>query len=343
MADKSIVELQKVEELQPQSSIPVYQDGTAKRVTGEQLVQMANVETQTQVDQATNAAAQAAASAESAQLSATAASQAVLNSPQIQNGTWWVYNKQTNAYQDTGIAATGPQGPMGGVDNFVRYDAPQSLIDEQKAQARGNINAAPDGFGLGGNATNIPAGADLNSYVKTGRYAQGTTSNMRQILNLPDAFSNGGIVVDVLAIKSTYVAQIAYNLRDNKDIITAMRQNYVGTWQPWEYVNPPRELGVEYRTTERCLGRPVYVKAVDCSPLTDGKSVPHGITDLNFIFYAQGTRGSSPLPLIYNHNLSDPWSCYISSIDRTNIVLRVGSSAANANSIVILKYTKTTD
>lgn len=35
----------------------------------------------------------------------------------------------------------GPAGPTGGENNFVRYDAAQSLTDEQKAQARGNISA----------------------------------------------------------------------------------------------------------------------------------------------------------------------------------------------------------
>ena len=36
----------------------------------------------------------------------------------------------------------GPEGPVGGSSNFVRYDAAQSLTDAQKTQARGNIAAA---------------------------------------------------------------------------------------------------------------------------------------------------------------------------------------------------------
>ena len=31
-----------------------------------------------------------------------------------------------------------------------------------------------------------------------------------------------------------------------------------GTWQPWQYVNPRMTLGVEYLTTERLEGDPVY-------------------------------------------------------------------------------------
>ena len=40
-----------------------------------------------------------------------------------------------------------------------------------------------------------------------------------------------------------------------------------GSWGPWEYVNPPLQLGTEYRTTERYLGKPVYVKVVNCGNL----------------------------------------------------------------------------
>lgn len=217
---------------------------------------------------------------------------------------------------------------MAKAPDAVLYTA-QSLTDEQKAQVRTNINAAPGGFGLGTEAVNVPGGRDANNLSGCGFF--------RADQNTPTSDWWYGYQIEYGA---GYKYQ-RFGRTDNFEIVERKQINNV--WGDWEYLNPPMKLGVEYRTTERCLGRPVYVKAVDCSPLTDGKSVPHGITDLNFIFYAQGTRGSSPLPLIYNHNLSDPWSCYISSIDRTNIVLRAGSSAANANSIVILKYTKTTD
>lgn len=43
-------------------------------------------------------------------------------------------------------------------------------------------------------------------------------------------------------------------------------------WDEWEWVNPPMELGVEYRTTERWMDKPVYVKAVDCGTLPNNGS-----------------------------------------------------------------------
>ena len=45
---------------------------------------------------------------------------------------------------------------------------------------------------------------------------------------------------------------------DGKQTILAFKQKSAGIWYPWEYVNPPMLLGVEYRTTERYQGKPVY-------------------------------------------------------------------------------------
>lgn len=51
------------------------------------------------------------------------------------------------------------------------------------------------------------------------------------------------------------------------------------TWQPWEWVNPPMALGVEYRTTERWNGKVVYTKLIDFGalPNTTEKTVGHDV------------------------------------------------------------------
>ena len=41
---------------------------------------------------------------------------------------------------------------------------------------------------------------------------------------------------------------------------------------PMEYLNPPMELGVEYRTTERYLGEPVYIKLINLGSLPNAGS-----------------------------------------------------------------------
>lgn len=109
----------------------------------------------------------------------------------------------------------------------------------------------------------------------------------------------------------------------------------------WEWVNPPMELGVEYRTTERCTGQPVYYKMVDCGKVADNKQVEHGIENMLWCISAQGLRAGMSMPGIFNHNLSDPWSCYIVGVSATKITLACGTSAAEGNCVAILKYTKT--
>lgn len=254
------------------------------------------------------------------------------------------HNESNAAHHDLRVA----------VASSVRYDAGQNLTDAQKAQARGNINSAPGGFGWGEAMKDVLA-SDAEDTYKTycGKLDMlladmpGGTSQLIYTRGPASTgqYSGAGNIVAVLSkILGTSASLIGLSPdpRGTTNGLWRMLKDN-GNWQPVEWINPPMQLGVEYRTTERFLGKPVYVKVVDCTPLTDGKNVPHGITDADLIVYARGTRGSSPLPLIYNHNLSDPWSCYISSVTKANIVLSAGSSAIGANATVTLKYTKTTD
>lgn len=53
----------------------------------------------------------------------------------------------------------------------------------------------------------------------------------------------------------------------NYNGLTVQKTLNSGTWGEWEWVNPPMEAGVEYRTTERYKGKPVYAQLVDCGVL----------------------------------------------------------------------------
>ena len=212
----------------------------------------------------------------------------------------------------------------------VRYDAAQSLTDDHKTQARGNINAAPGGFGLGeltGRTAN--SFADITGY---GFYRVPSESGFA-----PDTSSNWGAV---------YIgANLSYGilLYARNNALMAVRAVSSGEIGPIEWVNPPMDLGVEYRTTERFFGRPVYYKIVDCGQIADNKQVEHGIANMRDCISFQGLRGGMPMPSISNNNLSAPWSYYVADVDRAKITLACGTSAAGGNCHVILKYTKTTD
>lgn len=174
----------------------------------------------------------------------------------------------------------GPAGPTGGEDNFVRYDAAQTLTDAQKTQARGNIAAAPDGYGLGGAAKPLTAADDVNTIGASGWYSWVSNSvptNAIAVTNLT--------IMRVDAYNSGVKVQTLYGATDGSDFITqpivARRMIYGSKIGTWEYVNPPLYLGVEYRTTERYLGKPVYVKVVNFGalPANNNKVVQHGISN----------------------------------------------------------------
>lgn len=243
---------------------------------------------------------------------------------------------------DTGATGPqGPEGPVGGASNFVRYDAAQSLTESQKTQARGNIGSAPSGYGLGENKTTGPMMSTVTADTLDTTYNNGWY------------FANGvniaGFTQAVVRVDSSgrTIFQTAF-VAISDHILRRCLADTIGTapnnsFGPWEWVNPPMQLGVEYRTTERYLGKPVYVKVVDCGLLSDDKKVAHGISNMGTCLSFMGARAGGPLPQIYNHSLNDVWTSYVSAVNETNISLACGSSSAGANCYVTLKYTKTTD
>lgn len=124
MADKTIGSLTQATNLTDDSSFVCEDSGEAKRVTGKQFKDFAKQGVSDYVEAAQTAAseAQKAVSAvgtlvQDANDAADRAEAAVVKSPKIQNGTWWVYNQSAGSYQDSGVAAT---GPMGGITKIER-------------------------------------------------------------------------------------------------------------------------------------------------------------------------------------------------------------------------------
>ena len=73
---------------------------------------------------------------------------------------------------------------------------------------------------------------------------------------------------------------------------------------PWEWVNPPMTLGIEYRTTQRCNGKPVYAKAVEVGVLPNNSYkeilIAYGITGivrLDGYAYWNGSTYVDKIPL----------------------------------------------
>ena len=112
-------------------------------------------------------------------------------------------------------------------------------------------------------------------------------------------------------------------------------------WMPFEWVNPPLIENTEYRTVERFGGSPVYVQCVNCGQMADGAEIEHGIENINYVIRYEGMRAGIAIPQIYNHSLTDVWSCYVAYANKTKIGLAAGTSAAIGNTLVTIWYTKT--
>ena len=160
------------------------------------------------------------------------------------------HNQSVDAHHDLRVAVAGS----------VRYDAAQTLTDEQKAQARGNINAAPGWFGLGDAAKMLTEADNVDNIRVSGWYTWDWDPS-KQPAGLPEEakYHTGNMRVDGTT-GGAYTAQTIYLAKNGSSVnvgdecvIQRLR-----TEAPWEWVNPPMKLGVEYRTTERYLGKPVY-------------------------------------------------------------------------------------
>lgn len=207
----------------------------------------------------------------------------------------------------------------------VRYDAAQSLTDAQKAQARGNIAAAPDGYGLGSEYAKVITNWD--DAKENGIYKGPAPSGI-----------GGGTIIGVTFSNSiVYKVQIIYP--DGIPNCSAQREMPAnGIWTAWEWVNPPMQLGIEYRTTERYLGKPVYVKVVDCGnlPASGLKNIAHGIANCKPIHvYGEMSNGNT-LPYAVGTN-------YYISADGGYIQIYVTGDLSDQTVKATIKYTKTTD
>lgn len=116
-----------------------------------------------------------------------------------------------------------------------------------------------------------------------------------------------------------------------------------------EWFNPPLEIGIEYRTTERWIKKPVYVKAIDCKALPNAgyKTVSVGASGLEKVIDVSGCAVNTENGDFY----SIPCTNFDSSVHNVGLYVTGSQSIAistqfdrsSYNAYVKVKYTKTTD
>ena len=358
--------------------------GSASQAAGsEQAAQSAANTASSAASSASQSAATASGSASQAQASAAAAAQSAASVDRVNKTaqSWAVGGTGTRPGEDTDNAkywAQQAQTAVGGdfatkteaqgyvtehnqsntahpdirtaVAGSVRYDAAQTLSDEQKTQARENINSAPGGFGLGEAAKMLTASDNVDNVKKNGWYTWHWDPT-RQPAGLPDeAKYHGGLMRVDSANPNTYDnVQTIYIILSppntnpgDQCVIQRMGLNAPDIWNPWEWINPPMLLGVEYRTTERYLGKPVYCKLVNFGALPNktSKSVEFS-SDAAAIIKVDvlGTSGQ----YLSLYDIFSSIAANITEPNRAAVILKTIVDASDTNAYCYVKYTKTTD
>ena len=126
----------------------------------------------------------------------------------------------------------------------------------------------------------------------------------------------------------------------------AIKRKQGGTWQPWEWENPPMLPGVEYRTTERSNGSVVYRKMVEyTNENTFGEAgtmttvqIAHGISKFGGLIRSACRHGNYyPVPAF----TSAGYTLAVVEVSTLNITLRTNAAWTSRTWYFDLAYTKT--
>ena len=231
---------------------------------------------------------------------------------------------------------TGVVLPQSGDYNATQI--PVSGEPEAETVAAALSNKTPAGFGLGGQSKELTSGDDLNTIWENGWYRWGSSSPQ----NAPKMTSDVGGARYIFARVANYDSQ---NVLQEYWSLNQGAQNKAhricrnGVWGPLEWINPSMQIGVEYRTTERHNGKPVYKKAVNTGALSAGtsKSVAHGVENIGLRLSALYGINNDGDNLVGNPGITGIL------VGGSNITITTAAGFSTSNSWVVIAYTKTTD
>lgn len=158
---------------------------------------------------------------------------------------------------------------------------------------------------------------------------------------LPRSCSGSLTLYKAMGMDSIYQATAELTTTGADRIIgTTWDESLEGEWYPiqWEWDNPPMEEGVEYRTTERHMGEPVYTQLVyfGALPNATGKYHPHNIALRQVLRCNAYIVGGDCLPAVLNMNgYSATVYC-----NHTNIIIETAGDLSKDTAYVQVWYTK---
>ena len=267
-----------------------------------------------------------------------------------------IENGIANALPKDGTDPMTADLPMGG-HRVTGLGNPQ---DDGDAVPLGYANGhfAPAGYGLGAYAVNEIGYRQVN-HEEADALRATTICWFRDDANPfyydPWASGSAGVLIHIQhnvlnsdAAKQIFIPYYKCGVRDSDGpdsyvIVERTKRNSDGAWTPPEWRNPPMVPGVEYRTTERWNGSPVYRKIVSHtnSVTWAGNNtypVAHGVSnlDVNNVEIVLKTAGYC-MPY-----LGADGTTAVAFFDATHITVRTTGSVSwgSRNWYFEMKYTK---
>ena len=233
------------------------------------------------------------------------------------------------------------------IDDSVDKTQPNRRVRSISAEgARNLMGAAPAGYGLNNDFKSVSSVAELDSYYTCGwvRFINRASDDLllgyTQAIVRIDSYTNS--VGNELACQTAYLFGTTA-----KSVGIVRRFCFKNNWQPWEWVNPPMD-GAEYRTTERCEGKPVYAKRVTYTPSgslgnsasTTTWSINHGISNFGKLVRISGVLADQyPFPVL--GSAGQILQIYTVTTGQINIISY--KYVTSGKEVFDLYYTKSTD
>lgn len=190
-----------------------------------------------------------------------------------------------------------------------------------------------------------------------------TTGYARRITILDSSYKSGTYPIDALRLMSLSENEVALDIHYAINVENSINSSFIlGLSDPSQLVpqvptsvqdappgetlealddwlNPPMQIGVEYRTTERYNSKPVYKKAINTGALSAGtsKSVAHGVQNIGLRLSALYGLNNGGDNLVSNPGITGIL------VDGSNITITTAAGFSTSNSWVVIAYTKTTD
>lgn len=230
------------------------------------------------------------------------------------------------AYVENIKVGSGETWPVRDVE---AQEAIEQLLTDMSAVNESLSAKAPAGFGLGEGGMYVD-----NMHVVRGN---GWFYTNEATLNTPLAYGYGVICRRT----SNTCVYLMWGATDT-DPTVQVKTNDGGTTWVTEWLNPPRIAGVEYRTTERLSGKPIYTMAIGTGDLPAG-----GSKTLNFAQY--GATNVAGILECYGFATSGQTIPYDDgdltikiSATTTDVVITTNKTVASGypNGTIIIKYYK---